>query len=215
MNRSVHVKPNYLYNHHHTLRYTTTMTKQPRKNLLIETAFNLFNEHGYHATGIDRILEESGVSKATLYKHFRSKDDLILAVLEKRHEELLTHLQEQIHQAVTKENSQPVLALFDALTDWFKSDAFQGCNFIKACGEFSQTDDPIREYAAWHKTTILQLISDNLSKGISLNLRKELAQQLLLLIDGAIIAAQTRGEKQAANQAKQIATALIQQAEAA
>ena len=66
-----------------------------KRDQLLNTAENLFYREGYHATGIDRILAESGVAKMTLYKHFKSKDELILAVLDARHELMLTRLRER------------------------------------------------------------------------------------------------------------------------
>ena len=67
-----------------------------RRDHLVATALALFSKHGYHATGIDRILAESGVAKMTLYKHFRSKDELILAALRRRDEEFRRWLQAEI-----------------------------------------------------------------------------------------------------------------------
>ncbi|WP_461519559.1 TetR/AcrR family transcriptional regulator, partial [Porticoccus sp.] len=109
---------------------------QPRRQHLIDTAHRLFNEHGYHATGIDWILAESGVSKATLYKHFRSKEELILAVLQQRHAYFMTLLEEAVAKA-RKNGQQPVLVIFDVLDAWFESEGFFGCNFIKASAEYA------------------------------------------------------------------------------
>lgn len=90
------------------------MAQQPRKQHLLDVAHQLFNKHGYHATGIDWILAELGVSKATLYKYFRSKEALILAVLQQRHEHFVESIKVQISSAKKKEE-HPVLAIFNAL----------------------------------------------------------------------------------------------------
>lgn len=177
---------------------------QPRRQHLIDTAYRLFNEHGYHATGIDWILAESGVSKATLYKHFRSKEDLILAVLQQRHEQLMTLLEGAIHEAKNK-GEQPVLAIFDVLDEWFATEGFFGCNFINASAEYSSAGDEIHEFAARHKRDMEQLIRDNLDNDPDGSLAAELA----LLVDGAVVYAHTRGDRRAAKLAKRMAEQLL------
>lgn len=179
---------------------------QPRKQLLIDTAYRLFNEHGYHATGIDLVLAESGVSKATLYKHFRSKDELILAVLQQRHEQQIALIQQTLEQARGKEEP-PALAVFDALDNWFQSEGFFGCNFINASAEYAQEDDAIHQLAAWHKARVQRLIEDSL--GTHGEDKAALAAQLSLLVDGAIVYAHTRGDKNAAKLAKKMAARLL------
>lgn len=179
---------------------------QPRRQHLLDTAYHLFNRHGYHATGIDWILAESGVSKATLYKHFRSKEELILAVLQQRHEQLIALIRQTTEQA-RNDGEPPALAVFDALDDWFHSEDFFGCNFINASAEYAQKGDAIHEFAARHKARMQQLIEESLdtAQGNS----ESLSAQLSLLVDGAIVYAHTRGDRNAARMAKQMAALLI------
>ena len=176
---------------------------QPRKQHLIETALTLFNEKGYHATGIDLILAESKVSKATLYKHFRSKDELILTALALQHERVLGMIKEKITNA-TDVGSSRVLAIFDALHTWFNSDTFYGCNFINASAEYSDIKDPIHCYAAEHKQAIVDYIRNELETE-----DKSKADQIDLLMEGAIVMAHTRGMKNSALMAKQMARSFI------
>lgn len=177
---------------------------QPRKQHLIDTAYRLFNEHGYHATGIDRILAESGVSKATLYKHFHTKDELIVAVLQQRHEQLIQAIGEAIEQART--NSRwPSLAIFDVLNEWFHSDHFFGCNFINASAEYAEEGHVIYLLAAEHKAAIQNLIEHSLMEIRGKRKRTLVAEQLALLVDGAIVRAHTRGNRDAALLAKRMA----------
>ena len=176
---------------------------QPRKQHLIETALTLFNEKGYHATGIDLILAESKVSKATLYKHFRSKDELILAALQLQHEHVLGMIKGKITNA-SELGSSRVLALFDGLHAWFNSDRFYGCNFINASAEYADADDPIHVYAAEHKQAIVDLVRIELAPE-----DKSKADQIDLLVEGAIVMAHTRGIKDAALMAKEMARSLI------
>lgn len=178
----------------------------PRKQLLLDTAYRLFNEYGYHATGIDRILAESGVSKATLYKHFSSKEALILAVLEQRHEALVESMRAQLESV---SGQKGILSLFDALEGWFTSEQFFGCNFIRASGEYVHKGDAIYQFAAHHKQRLMQLMTEYLNQqGAAVD--QDVAQSLLLLIDGAIVAAHMRGDFAAARRAKVMASAYLE-----
>lgn len=177
---------------------------QPRRQHLIDTAYRLFNEHGYHATGIDWILAESGVSKATLYKYFRSKEELILAVLQQRHEQLMTLLGQAV-DAAREKGEEPVLAIFDVLDAWFATEGFFGCNFINASAEYSAAGDEIHEFAARHKRDMERLIHENLGN----DPEGSLAAELALLIDGAVVYAHTRGDRNAAKLARKMAEQLL------
>jgi len=172
---------------------------QPRKQHLLDTALVLFNQQGYHATGIDLILAQSGVSKATLYKHFRSKNELILAALQQRHEQVLSMINTKVNEA-NQAGESGLLAIFDALHQWFNSDTFFGCNFINASAEYADPEDPIHLFAAQHKQAIVDLIRTQLSAA-----DQDKADQIGLLVEGAIVMAHTRGMKQSALMAKEMA----------
>ena len=101
----------------------------PRERL-VDTAYQLFQRNGIQAVGINRILEEAGVAKATLYKHFPSKEDLVVAALE-RHEEVWT--QGWLEREVERRGGSPgerLLAVFDAFDRWFHREDFEGCLFL-------------------------------------------------------------------------------------
>ncbi|RLP54124.1 MAG: TetR/AcrR family transcriptional regulator [Ketobacter sp.] len=181
---------------------------QPRKQHLINTAYRLFNEHGYHATGIDRILAESGVSKATLYKHFRSKDELVVAVLQQRHEQLIDSVGQSLEHARAS-NQSTALVIFDVMNEWFRSDQFFGCNFINASAEYASKGNAVYTLAAEHKAAIQSLIQQGLDGVSGKRKRILMAEQLALLVDGAIVRAHTRGDRDAALLAKKIATQVL------
>ncbi|MGI2114083.1 TetR/AcrR family transcriptional regulator [Shewanella frigidimarina] len=176
---------------------------QPRKQHLIDTALGLFNQQGYHATGIDLILAQSGVSKATLYKHFRSKDELILAALQQRHQQVLTSISMKVDAAVQAGESG-VLAIFDALNEWFNSERFFGCNFINASAEYADVLNPIHVLSAQHKQAIVELIRAQLPLH-----NADKADQIGLLVDGAIVMAHTRGIKTSALMAKEMVNNIL------
>lgn len=184
------------------------MRAQPRRQLLIDTACRLFNEQGYHATGIDLILGTSGVSKATLYKYFRSKDELILEVLAQRHEQVFSLMQKAFSEAKESGAKHPVLCLFDLLDTLINSENFYGCNFINACSEFAEETDNIHQYAALHKKKVQALLIEYLV-GTDEQKKREQSEALILLMDGAIVNAHVLGNKNAAKTALSAARKLL------
>jgi AcrR family transcriptional regulator len=188
------------------------MMVEPRSEHLVNVALRLFYTHGFHATGIDKILDEAGVAKMTLYKHFRSKDQLILAALKKRDEVFRNWLTAAMEQAGENPKAK-MLAMFDALDDWFHGRAlaalgFHGCAFIKAAGEFDSSDHPAHIASAQHKQLIVDYLA-GLATAAGAHEPQKLAEQLALLKEGAIVTAQVRGIDDAARQAKQIAKQII------
>ena len=188
------------------------MAADSRREHLVETALRLFYTHGFHATGIDRILAEAGVAKMTLYKHFRSKDELILAALRRRDELFRNWLMGAMEQAASDPRGR-MLAMFDALDDWFHGRAlsalgFHGCAFIKAASEFDDPDHPVHRACAEHKRMIVDYLV-NLATAAGAKEPKILAEQLALLKEGAIVTAQVRAKTNAAEQAKLVARAVI------
>ncbi|MBC9033425.1 TetR/AcrR family transcriptional regulator [Sphingomonas sp. JC676] len=183
-----------------------------RREHLIETALRLFYTQGFHATGIDKILAEAGVAKMTLYKHFRSKDELILATLRRRDEVFRNWLMGAMEQAASDPRER-MLAMFDALHDWFHGRAlsvlgFHGCAFIKAAGEFNDPDHPVHRACAEHKRMIIDYLA-GLATAAGAHDPQALAEQLALLKEGAIVTAQVRGMTNAAQQAKRVARTMI------
>ena len=178
-----------------------------RRDHLVGTALALFSKHGYHATGIDRILAESGVAKMTLYKHFRSKDDLILAVLRRRDEEFRRWFQAEIESRAATPHER-ILAAFDVLEAWFKDPEFNGCCFIHAAGEYGSKDNPVHTAAAEHKARVLGYFRD-LAQAAGAAAPDDLARQLMLLVDGAIVTAHVSGDAASARGARILAEALL------
>ena len=109
-------------------------TVEPRQRLL-ESAYALFSRRGVRAVGVDEVIERAAVAKATLYRHFPSKNELVLAFLRRR-EELWTHgwvESEARRRGGTPEES--LLAIFDLFDEWFQRDDFEGCSFVNVLGE--------------------------------------------------------------------------------
>ena len=178
-----------------------------RRELILETAVRLFRERGYHATGIDKIIAESGVAKMTLYRYFKSKDELILAALRRWDEQSRHWLVTEI-AARSKSVEERPLVLFDVLDDWFDSNDFKGCMFINAAAEYSDHDDPIHTAAAEHKRLFRRYLREQVVAGGYEN-ADELTDQIVFLMEGAIVTAQVSRQRGAGAQARKAAETLL------
>ncbi len=186
------------------------MTKSKRREHLIDTAVELFSENGFHATGIDTILATAGVSKKTLYHHFRSKDELILAALKKHDGVFRNDFMRQVEASAATPLAR-LEAVFDVARDWFQGNRFYGCMFINAVGEHSTPDTPIRQVCREFKALMRSYIK-KLCQDAGLADPETLSCQLALLLEGAIVTAQVSGGPDAAGIAKETAKVLIERA---
>lgn len=178
-----------------------------RRDHLIETALDLFRRNGYQATGIERILSTANVSKPTLYRHFRSKEELILTALRKWDEDSRRWLQREMEEAGATPREQ-ILGLFDALARWFDDIGFQGCLFVNATVEFAEQDNPIHLMAAEHKRTFAAHVRDLVAASGAKD-PGEVTAQLMILMEGAIVTAHTHGRSDAAHRARAMATSIL------
>jgi AcrR family transcriptional regulator len=178
-----------------------------KRDELVGKALGIFYSNGFHATGMDRLVEETGISKTSIYKHFRSKEALILAALQLRDMQFRDWLFRRM-AALGGTPREQLLAVFDALGEWCREPGFRGCLFVKAVAEFQEPDDPIHAQAAAHKALLLEHFR-NLAAAAGAVDPALLARQLLILKEGAIVAAQVEGCREAAAQAKAAAATLL------
>ncbi len=181
-----------------------------KRQQLVDTAIELFNAHGFHGVGIDRIAEEAHVTKKTMYHHFRSKDELILAAL--RHKDGL--FRNEFMKAVEASGDTPrekLLAIFDVAQAWFRDDGFYGCMFVNAVGEYSEPGSPIRAACADFKRQMLGYIEE-LAREAGVANPREIAASLAILLEGATVTAQVFGDPGSAKTARDAAAVLIDQA---
>ena len=177
---------------------------------LVGKALRTFYAHGFHATGMDRLVEETGISKTSMYKHFRSKDELILAALKLRDAQFRDWLFSRM-AARGKTPREQLLALFDALGEWCNEPGFRGCMFVKAAAEFQEPDDPIHAQAAAHKALLFEHFRALAAEAGAAD-PDLLARQILILKEGAIVCAQVEGCREAVAQAKAAAARLLDNA---
>jgi AcrR family transcriptional regulator len=180
-----------------------------KREQIVSVALKLFYQNGFHATGIDRIIKEAGVSKKTLYNHFKSKDELVLAALRKRDELFRNNFMRKT-ESLGDTPKERLLSVFDAIGEWFQEKDFAGCMFINASAEYSEADSPSHIICAEHKRLVREYIR-GLAIQAEVDNPEELSQQLNLLIEGAIVEAHVSGNKDAADQAKKIAFILLNQ----
>ena len=186
---------------------STPATASPKRDHLMATAWRLFYRDGLRAVGIDTILAEAGVAKMTLYNHFSSKEELIIAILEKRDVEFRASLMAQVDAAGPAPEKR-LLAVFDWLEAWFGSDNFKGCVFIRAVSEYPDPSHPIHQTAWRHKVAVKAALTD-LCAAAGAQDPATLAESLSLLIDGAIVTAHATQSTAPARSAAATASALL------
>ncbi|MBM3535280.1 MAG: TetR/AcrR family transcriptional regulator [Alphaproteobacteria bacterium] len=183
------------------------MAESQRRAQLIETALRLFYRHGFHATGIDKLLAEAGIAKMTLYKHFGSKDALILACLAERDRLFRAWFESEIDRR-GKTGRDRLLAVFDILEAWFKSRDFHGCIFINAAAEHAPAADPVHQAASAHKREVRRIL-ERVAVEAGAGSPALIAGQIHMLMEGATVLAQVAGEIGAAAEGRRAAAALI------
>lgn len=181
----------------------------PRDRILTAAA-DLFYAHGVRATGVDRIIAASGVAKATFYRHFPTKDALVVAFLERRDGEWRAWLQDAVVRLAPAPTDRP-LAVFDALAERFRGEEFRGCAFGNTLAELADDNPAAHGAAQRHKRAVTAYLADLLA-ALPVADRIGLATQLMLLIDGATVTAVREGGSGAAVTARTIAHALIERA---
>ncbi|MDR9891612.1 TetR/AcrR family transcriptional regulator [Pseudenterobacter timonensis] len=174
-----------------------------KKQQLIITALNLFNERGINSVGINEVLAVSGIAKRTLYLHFSGKDELILATLAWRDGIFLRWLAERLSGASSAENV--VSFLFQALDDWFRNEVqelrpFNGCFFINTAAEMRSPASPIGQYCHDHKMKVRELLRQHLP-----DMDEEFIDLLCFLKEGAIVSAYVNQDKEAAKKCLSLA----------
>jgi AcrR family transcriptional regulator len=174
---------------------------------ILSSAYTLFCRHGIRAVGVDTIIERSGVAKMTVYRHFGSKDDLVLAVLDRR-EQLWTR--KWLEREVRRRAERPVdrlLAIFDVFDEWFHRRDFEGCLFVNALLEIDDRKHPIhiacREQLARIRELLIELATE---AGVADP--DDFARQWHILMKGSIVSA-GEGDLLAARRAQELGRLLV------
>ncbi|VVE38303.1 TetR/AcrR family transcriptional regulator [Pandoraea anhela] len=157
----------------------------PRDRILV-AAHDLFYRDGVRATGIDKIIERSKVTKVTFYRQYPSKDDLIRAYLDYRHVHWMRWFRTTLEDHVAN-GQAPSEALVATLTQWFSQDEFRGCAFLNSSAELGTADPEILKIVRQHKDDMTAVLEGLVPPGAA---RATKARALALAVDGAIVHAQ-------------------------
>ena len=182
------------------------MTPPGARDRILDTAFRLFYARGVRAVGVDLIIAESGVAKATFYKHFPAKDDLVLAYLER----VDVVWSGQLHAAAEAAGPLPaeqLVGLFDALGTACRRDGYRGCAFINAAAE-SVPGTPVHQRTVAHKAAVLEWVT-GLAADAGAPDPRGLARSLTLLLDGGLASGALDADPEAATRAAGSARVLV------
>ena len=185
---------------------STEVLSNPRDRL-VRTAYDLFRRHGIGAVGIDRIVAEAGVAKMTLYRHFASKQELVLETLELREQIWSRDWLEAEMSRRAERPEERLLAAFDVFDPWFRDEPYSGCMFVNCMFEARGLQNPIGAKSAEkiaNVTEMLRLLAEQAGARDPDGLARD--QQLLML--GSIVSAGA-GDRDAAPRARNIAETLL------
>lgn len=171
------------------------MSYSLKKEAILDTAESLFYDHGFHAIGLKKILDEAEVATMTLYNHFSSKEQLIEEVLKKRESQYWPYLD----SSVEEESDAPFLEVVKAHGKWLNDHGKNGCMFLRAMEEFAGTNNQIEFIARNHKNKLLGFLRDLGQKNGYSNY-EDIASQMAVLLEGATSMAEIVGPQQAGNQ---------------
>jgi AcrR family transcriptional regulator len=189
---------------------TSAATPPSARMRILDSAYELFSHHGLRAVGIERIIEQSGVAKKTFYRHFPSKVDLTLAFLDTRGERWTRDWLVAEIQRLAAAPREQLLAVFDALDEWFHSDDFESCALIAALLEVRDKADPVHQ-AAVHQLAVITEILRDLARAAGFADPERLGDRIHILMMGAIVSA-TRGDLDAARRAHEVTELLLRNA---
>jgi len=180
---------------------------------LVAAAIELFYRHGFGAVGIDQVIATAGVTKTTFYKHFESKDDLMVAAVQRRD----AWESQAWDRAVRKLAGDPpsparqLLAMFDVMDLWFNDPEFHGCMFMNTAAEFPNPHDPVHQAAAAHKRRMRDHFRDLAgAAGAERAAAETFADCFTALVEGALILRQTHGRNDAARVVRPAVQQLIE-----
>jgi AcrR family transcriptional regulator len=183
--------------------------KSKARERILDAAYELFSQHGIRAVGVDSIIERSGVARMTLYRHFASKDALVLAFLQRREERWTRDwLQQEVEQR-SSDPAERLLAVFDVFDEWFQRPDFEGCSFINVLLEVTDPEDVIHQASRNYLAHIRGFV-ESLATRAGVSDPAGFARQWHILMKGSIVAA-GEGDREAARRAQEVARLLLSQ----
>ena len=173
---------------------------------ILASSYELFSQRGIQAVGVDELIENAGVAKATLYRHFPSKNDLVLAFLESREERWTRGLVEAGAKSRGSTPEEQLLAIFDVFDEWFRREDFEACSFINVLLEMGP-EHPAGRASMRHLENIRSIVRD-LAAEAGLRDPASFARSWHILMKGSIVSA-AEGDIEAARRARSMGRLLI------
>ncbi|MFL9865082.1 TetR/AcrR family transcriptional regulator [Paraburkholderia fungorum] len=161
--------------------------RESKRQQVVDKATELFSKHGFHPVGVDWIIDDSGVARMTLYRHFAGKDDLVREVLEQRYHFIIDSLEKRVQ--ATGNPVQQVKAVFDWYEAWFQTPEFAGCLFERALAEFGTAYPKVSEVAIRYREKMVGWIGTMLREYMPPASAQQLASVCMMLLDGATVEA--------------------------
>jgi AcrR family transcriptional regulator len=180
------------------------------RSRILEAAYELFTRHGIRAVGIDAIIQRSGVARMTLYRNFGSKDELVLAFLERREQRWTKDWLQHEAERRAADPGERLLAIFDVFDEWFRRDDFEGCSFINVLLETTDPASPVRSASADQLARIRAYVA-GLAREAGVADPERLAHKWHILMKGSIVAA-GEGDHEAARRAREVAALVLRDA---
>ena len=185
-----------------------TEAKPDARERILDTAYELFSRRAVRDVGIDEVIERASVAKATLYRHFPSKDDLVIAFLERREERWTLAWVEAEARRRGNTPEEQLLAIFELFDEWFHRDDFEACSFVNVLLEMGPAH-PVGQASVRHLASIRSVVG-RLAEEAALRDPDSFARSWHILMKGSIISA-AEGDAQAAQRARSMARLLIEQ----
>jgi AcrR family transcriptional regulator len=178
---------------------------------LVAAAVELFYRQGFGAVGVDLVIATAGVTKTTFYKHFESKDDLMVAAVKRRDEWESEAWSRAVRKLAGDDPARQLLCMLDVIDMWFNAPDFHGCMFMNAAAEFPNRHHPVHEAAAAHRRKNRDQYRDlALAAGAEAKGAETFADCFAALVEGALIMRQTQGRNDAARVVRPAVEQLIQ-----
>ncbi len=184
------------------------MSATATRQKLIDSAGERFYRDGFRDVGLDQILGDVGISKTAFYKHFESKEDLMLAVVREQDQWVRDHFRSIVVEQGGDDPRARLLAIFDVVEGIVRRQDFRGCLFVNVALEFPLAHDPAHEAAAENKRAMQAIIAE-LACDAGADDPVDLARELMLLIEGAYVTRQVVGDEDAAAVARRAGEMLI------
>ena len=175
---------------------------------ILDAAYELFSRHGTQSVGINAVIAHAGVAKRTLYRHFESKDELVVEFLRLREERWTKNW---LHGEVERRATAPderLLAIFDVFHDWFQREDMEGCSFVNVLLEVDDRTSPVRDAAVEHLAAIREFLA-TLAREAGIEDPEAFARRWHILMKGSIVSAQ-EGDLEAARRAQEVGRVLLE-----